>query len=272
MQCYDGQMGTTTTELCPRQLFSCTAISLNNCCKTISSCSTKSGVLPASITSQCLPNGKWSTAELSSKKSLNISLENNFWPSPDQSDLVCGCASVRVPYDPNKEEGAEFYCSEDGKNVDTSSGVTLRTGVECELYCDRRLAVVVSCDGGVWSGQPEEGFYCYHAPQVERGPPGVQGSCSGHCGEGAGGDRACYCDTQCSEVGDCCGDYVTTCTVVITSCQGRCQVHHNTEITTRQGCQCDSLCYQQGDCCDDFMTVCYSPIVASTPSHSGNTV
>ena len=162
--------------------------------------------------------------------------------------------------------------------VTLSAGVTLRTGTECRLTCDGRLVATVSCAGGVWSGEPEKGFYCYEKPQVLRSPPGpLLGSCVGQCGEGAGD---CYCDTQCIKAGDCCGDYTSVCTntVVTNTCQGRCQVHQTSPIVTRAGCQCDSECFKLGDCCQDFFTLCYPPLVTSTHTpptqtlnnHSGN--
>ena len=165
---------------------------------------------------RCLPNGKWSTSELSSKASTKNYFQENFWPQPDQADLVCGCKDIPVPYDPNAEEGAEFKCSRNGNNIEIISGLTIKTGLECQLKCGGRITAVVSCKAGIWSGEPEKGFYCYQKPQILRAPPQmtkeISGSCVGRCGEVSGSKKNCYCDLKCNEVGDCCPDFVNICT------------------------------------------------------------
>ena len=223
--------------------------------------------------SRCLPNGEWSTSEPSSEVSLKSDFQDNFWPQPDQADLVCGCKDIRVEYDPNDEEGAEFVCSENGKNIEIRSGLTIKTGYECQLKCSGSLVALVSCKAGVWSGEPEKGFYCYQKPQVLRGTiPFSQagfGSCVGHCGEGSGAGTNCFCDLKCKEVGDCCQDYVNVCEVnpQKSSCEGRCQitpVTGNTPLIKRAGCHCDSYCFKLGDCCPDFFAQCFPAIGTTT--------
>ena len=91
------------------------------------SCSRQFDSLQNPIQSRCLPNGKWSTSELSTKGSTKNIFQDIFWPQPDQADLVFGCKDILVPYDPNTEEGAEFKCSRNGKNIEIISGLTVET-------------------------------------------------------------------------------------------------------------------------------------------------
>lgn len=77
------------------------------------------------------------------------------------------------------------------------------------------------------------------------------GSCNGNCG--ASSDDQCFCDAVCTQLGDCCADYVTAgCTGVTAcgsnaskTCKGACG---------KQGsglCWCDAACDDFGDCCPD---------------------
>jgi hypothetical protein len=89
------------------------------------------------------------------------------------------------------------------------------------------------------------------------------GSCIGHCG---GASMGCFCDSNCSKVGDCCEDYALVCAKQSpkTSCQGRCGSSSKLRrISVRKGgdCNCDKYCSKVGDCCQDYNFLCQ-------PSHS----
>ncbi|HMR75370.1 MAG TPA: SpoIID/LytB domain-containing protein [Polyangiaceae bacterium] len=104
------------------------------------------------------------------------------------------------------------------------------------------------------------------APDPQLGP----GSCQGQCGSSQpvpASEPACYCDTLCTDNGDCCGDYQNLCgggspptppnpspnpPASGGSCVGAC----NSPDATSAGCYCDSACLNFGDCCADFTAVC----------------
>lgn len=81
------------------------------------------------------------------------------------------------------------------------------------------------------------------------------GSCVGFCG-GQSSD-GCWCDSSCSDFGDCCGDFEPVCVNPPPpepgSCVGFCGGQSS------DGCWCNDQCAQFGDCCDDFDSVCSSP-------------
>ncbi|MFO7562124.1 MAG: M12 family metallo-peptidase [Enhygromyxa sp.] len=92
------------------------------------------------------------------------------------------------------------------------------------------------------------------APQPDPGPgPQPEAGCEGACG--AKSPAGCWCDSQCSQYGDCCGDYQEVCVSpapddeaggCVGSCGGK----------SPEGCWCDSQCSKYGDCCDDKQQVC----------------
>lgn len=75
-------------------------------------------------------------------------------------------------------------------------------------------------------------------------------SCDGSCGSSvtvAAG--TCYCDSVCSEYGDCCGDVAEECR--LDSCWEQCGTH-----SVDGSCWCDDRCTGLGDCCSDFSDSC----------------
>lgn len=84
--------------------------------------------------------------------------------------------------------------------------------------------------------------------------PSCEGSCGGQSADG------CWCDSSCSQYGDCCGDYTEVCTAggggggeppaPAATCVGHC----GGEGTG--GCYCDDQCSTYGDCCEDYASAC----------------
>ncbi|MFV8756029.1 trypsin-like serine protease [Nannocystaceae bacterium ST9] len=77
--------------------------------------------------------------------------------------------------------------------------------------------------------------------------PANPNSCAGVCGAKAPG--GCWCDDNCSQYGDCCGDVLAECKPA-QSCDGSCGGK------APSGCWCDSQCAQYGDCCGDKAQLC----------------
>ena len=106
--------------------------------------------------STCQSDGTWSNpthfppTPLSSPAVLN---------KPDGPDMMCGgCNPLNLTYNPNDEEGAEFYCN---PPIDWARlPVKLDKMVECSLLCDRMVVAVVRCQEESWTGKPELGFWC----------------------------------------------------------------------------------------------------------------
>ena len=130
-------------------------------------------------------------------------------------------------------------------------------------------------------------------------PPETQTTCPGDCGtvlqpstcKGKCGtyDKAatCQCDNQCSQNGDCCGDYKTECGAVANTCgDGKCTPPEDATscpadcgTVTPAGscvgkcgqynkswtCQCDAKCTTNGDCCADLATACPGTTGGGTP-------
>lgn len=95
--------------------------------------------------------------------------------------------------------------------------------------------------------------------------PSAADSCAGNCGgESPGGN--CFCDSTCSEYGDCCGDYNSVCDgssdsgasdsgdepdpPAAGSCSGACGGQGSGD------CYCDGECSTNGDCCSDYAAQC----------------
>ncbi len=107
-------------------------------------------------------------------------------------------------------------------------------------------------------------------PQPKPDPPAPAGnSCQGQCGASnpvPNSSPECYCDTACTNAGDCCADYQSVCggsspqptppqpTPPKTggSCAGAC----GSAEATADGCYCDTSCLGFGDCCSDYENVC----------------
>jgi len=77
---------------------------------------------------------------------------------------------------------------------------------------------------------------------------GGPSSCVGACDTNPGN---CWCDSSCSQFGDCCSDYTAVCGGVggPSSCVGACD-------TNPGNCWCDSSCSTFGDCCSDYFAIC----------------
>ena len=68
-----------------------------------------------------------------------------------------------------QENGAEFHCN---SPVDwTRLPQPLQTDNVCHLLCDRILIDVVQCKEGVWTGNPDLGFWC-HQPKEQNDETG----------------------------------------------------------------------------------------------------
>jgi hypothetical protein len=91
-------------------------------------------------------------------------------------------------------------------------------------------------------------------PQPDPVPdPAPQLGCEGVCGGKS--PAGCWCDSQCAQYGDCCGDYQDVCASPnpspdAGSCVGSCGAK------SPAGCWCDSQCSKYGDCCGDKQQVC----------------
>jgi hypothetical protein len=75
-------------------------------------------------------------------------------------------------------------------------------------------------------------------------------SCQLACG---GASQGCYCDSACTQHGDCCADYTGFCvdnTPSAWTCLNRCG-----QAFTGQ-CFCDAACVNFGDCCEDYLPLC----------------
>jgi len=241
----------------------------------LASCKKHHHSLDSPLQSQCLPNGDWSTSEPSPDVLTKLDYKNNFWPQPDKADLVCGCKEITVLYDPNDEEGADFTCYEYGKKINFNFGLSIKTGYVCQLRCNDRLVTEVACKAGMWSGEPQNGFYCFTKPQALRGSDTLHGSCVGHCGGGTGTSTDCHCDSRCLEIGDCCKDFQQVCVEdrQSKSCEGRCKINPffgKSKLAKRVGCHCDSYCFKVGDCCPDFFERCF-PAVGTTSTSTQTT-
>lgn len=80
----------------------------------------------------------------------------------------------------------------------------------------------------------------------------MDGSCNLRCGEKSG---SCWCDENCATYGDCCEDYVAECVEPppAPTCEGFCGEQ------AEAGCWCDDQCAEYGDCCEDKVPVCDPP-------------
>ncbi|MFZ4580351.1 MAG: M48 family metalloprotease [Myxococcota bacterium] len=110
-----------------------------------------------------------------------------------------------------------------------------------------------ACIDGCWNKTPSAAQQLYMAAVqcaedqgcIAPSNPGGD-SCQGMCGLQSG---ACYCDAGCTQNGDCCADYATSCAAT-GSCAGKCGG------AGTGGCQCDDQCGQYGDCCTDKAYYC----------------
>lgn len=142
-----------------------------------------------------------------------------------------------------------------------------QTQYQCSGQAVQKRDGVAACNGGsascpavVWGAWKTEqtcpsGTVCTVDAGKTSGScqQGSSGTCSGKCGgQGVGG---CWCDTACTGLGDCCGDFgkfcpSLACGVGSASCKGKCDGQGT------GGCWCDSACTTLGDCCPDKAPCC----------------
>jgi len=100
---------------------------------------------------------------------------------PDTDDITgawkCNCVPLNLNwpyddtglsgtyYDPNDELAADFICKEDlVEKTPGNADWTIKGDNSCTLYCDQHYVATAACVDGVWTGNPEWGFWCYEAP------------------------------------------------------------------------------------------------------------
>jgi len=107
--------------------------------------------------SVCQEDGSWSQSVAFPPGPLSTPAT---LPRPDDQDPPCGCEPLTLTYNPNEEKGTEFYCNTQLNW--TTLPLPLLTDNVCHLLCDKMLIDVIECKNGVWSGRPEDGFWCNH--------------------------------------------------------------------------------------------------------------
>merc|ERR1712098_510477 len=106
--------------------------------------------------------------------------------TPDETSLIdplkCACSPLHVIwrpdamesdnnyyyYDPTDEEGTEFVCKIPATRINNT--YVVQEDNDCIMYCDTHLTTSVKCNGGVWTGEPELGFWCYNEPSESSAP------------------------------------------------------------------------------------------------------
>jgi len=83
------------------------------------------------------------------------------------------------------------------------------------------------------------------SPSIRTKDPAA--SCSGMCG-GFNTKGPCYCDRNCLVSGDCCADYLDSC-----SCNNRCGAAPQGRLV---GCECNAACIVAQTCCPDYLDTC----------------
>lgn len=110
-----------------------------------------------SAISRCQEDGTWSASAPSPPGDL---LFPSSLASPVSPDISCTCPTLLLTYNPNKEPGAEFHCS---NPIDWDQlPVTLKSSDRCYLLCDYMLTATISCKDGKWTGLPGKGLWCNH--------------------------------------------------------------------------------------------------------------
>jgi len=94
---------------------------------------------------------------------------------PTTKEALCPCKQkFEFWYDPNDEEGAEFYCTEntDFSGATPENPIVLDDKDSCVLVCDGYLTSEIMCENGHWTGEfdPEKGVGCYKLPAPKPGP------------------------------------------------------------------------------------------------------
>jgi len=91
--------------------------------------------------------------------------------TPD-TDTDCTCLPFEIWYNPNEEEGADFYCtSTDFSDAAPDNVKTIGTDEECVLMCHNFIVADIMCTNGQWTdADPELGIACYKAPPTRTAP------------------------------------------------------------------------------------------------------
>ena len=97
-------------------------------------------------------------------------------------------------------------------------------------------------------------------------PPAPPGSCAGKCGQYQEG-ASCQCDQECTQFGDCCGDYATLCSGQNQCGNGQCNQGEN-PFNCPQDCQPPNQC-GNGQC-NQGETVQSCPQDCKPPESCGN--
>jgi len=129
------------------------------------------------LESTCNEDGEWTaTAPHNGDAALKVPLGP--YPKPTGSGLSCQCSPLHVVWEPTAEpspynyydphqpelDGAFFIC--ESPAITSDNTYILQPDNACAFWCDDHLAATLSCNDGIWSGQPELGFWCYNIPTV----------------------------------------------------------------------------------------------------------
>lgn len=200
-------------------------------------------------------------------------------PLSDAADHLRNESNWIVP-DPRDDDDDDDTGPSDGGDNDGGSCVGQCGGSANEsCFCDASCSASNDCcsdyeqacggdnpgDGGTDGGDAND-----DGGSEGDGGSEPAGSCAGACGE-AGSGGACYCDSLCTDNGDCCTDYQAKCggpsdgdagdagddggDADPASCVGFCG-------GAGVDCYCDATCVEAGDCCADYDSVCAVGIVA----------
>ena len=72
--------------------------------------------------------------------------------------MGCNCLPLNITYNPNLEDGTEFFCSSP-MNWDNLPA-KIETNIQCNLLCDKMLVAITECKEGIWTGRPDLGYWC----------------------------------------------------------------------------------------------------------------
>ena len=82
--------------------------------------------------STCQSDGSWSDPKAYPPGDLKYPVNFN---KPDEEIKACGCHALNMTYNPNDEEGTEFYCENDVNWDDLPQKID--TNNKCTLFCDK---------------------------------------------------------------------------------------------------------------------------------------
>jgi len=136
------------------------------------------------LESTCDSDGEW-TATVPHNDDDELKTPGGPYPLPTYNEtdmpapLMCACSPLHITwppeamdgdedsyfYDPNDEEGTDFVCKIPPTEV--NSTYVVQEDNDCIMYCDSHLTTAVKCNDGVWTGEPELGFWCYSEPLAD---------------------------------------------------------------------------------------------------------